>query len=260
MSNCFVIQPFDDGRFDKRFEDIFSPAIVEAGLTPYRVDRDPKVTIPIEEIEAGIRNSVLCLADITLDNPNVWFELGYAIAAAKPVVLVCADERTSRFPFDVQHRSIIKYSSESPRDFDALKKKLVMRIKAVLQKEDSLSKVSASSALAAVEGLTQHELITLAAIAENLDTPDDNVSAYIVRRDVEAAGFTKMAAVVGLKRLIQKEMVTFDTFPDPMDGEPYTAYQLTEAGWQWIITNEERFQIRNQMQKNERLSKNRTKG
>jgi len=243
MSTCFVIQPFDDGRFDKRFEDIFSPAITDAGLTPYRVDRDPKVTIPIEEIESGIRISSICLADITLDNPNVWFELGYAIAAKKSVVLVCADERTSRFPFDVQHRSIIRYSSESPRDFDELRKKVVIRLKAVLQKEESLTQVSAASSLASVEGLSQQELITLAAIAENLYTPDDNVAAGIIRKDVEAAGFTKMTATLGMKCLIQKELVTFGTFPD-YDGEAYTGYQLTETGWNWIIKNQDKFQIR----------------
>src|SRR5688500_4903361 len=101
MSNCFIIQPFDGGRFDKRFQDVFEPAVAESGLTPYRVDKDPNVTIPIEDIESNIRSAVVCLADITLDNPNVWFELGFAIASNKPVVLVCGDERTSRFPFDV---------------------------------------------------------------------------------------------------------------------------------------------------------------
>lgn len=49
MSKCFVIQPFDKGRYDKCYEDVFAPAIHDAGLEPYRVDRDPGVTIPIEE-------------------------------------------------------------------------------------------------------------------------------------------------------------------------------------------------------------------
>ena len=79
MPICFVIQPFDKGKFDKRFRDVFKPAIEAAELEPYRVDRDPGVSIPIEEIESSIANSAICLADITTDNPNVWFELGYAL-------------------------------------------------------------------------------------------------------------------------------------------------------------------------------------
>jgi len=99
------MQPFDGDKFDRRYVDVFEPAIRDAGLEPYRVDQDPKVSIPIQDIESGIRNSALCLAEITLDNPNVWFELGFAIASGKEVVLVCSDERTTRFPFCVFQRS-----------------------------------------------------------------------------------------------------------------------------------------------------------
>jgi hypothetical protein len=108
MPKCFVIQPFES-RFDKRYDDVFAPAIVEAGLEPYRVDRDPGVSIPIEEIQAGIESSEACLAEISTDNPNVWFELGYAIASQREVVLICCsgERGDTRFPFDVQHRSII---------------------------------------------------------------------------------------------------------------------------------------------------------
>ncbi len=36
MDTCFVIQPFDRDKFDKRFDDVFEPAIRSAGLEPYR--------------------------------------------------------------------------------------------------------------------------------------------------------------------------------------------------------------------------------
>ncbi|HEY2291831.1 MAG TPA: hypothetical protein VGM86_14115, partial [Thermoanaerobaculia bacterium] len=104
MPTCFVIQPFDKSTFDKRYRDVFKPAIEAAGLEPYRVDEDPSVSIPMEDIERGIRNSAACLAEITTDNPNVWFELGYAIALLKEVAIACSDERKTKFPFDVQHR------------------------------------------------------------------------------------------------------------------------------------------------------------
>lgn len=81
MPTCFVIQPFDADKFDKRFEQVFKPAIIVAGLDPYRVDQDPHVDIPIDGIESGIRSASICLADITTDNPNVWYELGYAFCS-----------------------------------------------------------------------------------------------------------------------------------------------------------------------------------
>ena len=115
------MQPFDGGDFDSRYADVLVPAIRDANLEPYRVDQDPKVSIPIQEIENGIRDSRLCLADISIDNPNVWFELGFAIASSKEVVLICSDQRLSKFPFDVQHRAIIRYSTGAPRAFEALR-------------------------------------------------------------------------------------------------------------------------------------------
>jgi hypothetical protein len=34
MAICFVIQPFDSGKYDKRFHDVYKPAIEAAGLRP----------------------------------------------------------------------------------------------------------------------------------------------------------------------------------------------------------------------------------
>jgi hypothetical protein len=130
MPRCFVMQPFDGGEFDRRFEEVYKPAIEEAGFEPYRVDKDHSASIPIDSIESGIINSVACLADVTIDNPNVWFELGYAICAKKPLCLICGHER-ERFPFDIQHRKIIRYKKTSPSDFSALHQSIVDRLKAI---------------------------------------------------------------------------------------------------------------------------------
>ena len=183
MPTCFVMQPFDRAVFDQRFEDTFEPAIKAAGLEPYRVDRDPSVSIPIDDIQSGIRSAAICLAEITTDNPNVWFELGFAIASRKEVVLICSDERTSRFPFDVQHRNIIKYSTGSASDFKKLETKIIERIQAILKKQEILGQLASSSPIADVEGLSQHEMFTLIAIGQNIDHPTDDVTIYTIRQD-----------------------------------------------------------------------------
>jgi hypothetical protein len=129
MAICFVIQPFES-KYDKRFDDIYKPAIEAADLDAYRVDRDRSVEVPIDTIEAGIRDAAVCLADITTDNPNVWYELGFAFAANRPVIMVCANERSGKYPFDIQHRTVIDYLVDSPRDFDKLKQSITDTIKA----------------------------------------------------------------------------------------------------------------------------------
>lgn len=243
MNKCFVMQPFDGGVFDSRYEDVYSPAIKEAGLEPYRVDQDPKVSIPIQEIENGIRDSRICLADISLDNPNVWFELGFAIASFKEVVLICSDQRQSKFPFDVQHRSIIRYSTGAPRDFEVLRKNITKRINALLQKAETLSAVSSASAVKKIEGLDQHEIVTLAAIGENIDTTEDVAAIYQIRRDMEQYGFTKLATTMALKTLQDKGFIASGSYTD-YEGDRFVGYSLSQTGWQWIMDNKDQFVLK----------------
>jgi hypothetical protein len=97
MSRCFVAQPFDNGEFDKRFAQVYDPAIKAANLEPYRVDRDPKASVVIDTIVSEIRSCSAFFVDVSTDNPNVWFELGLAIAYQQEVCIVCV-ERRERFP------------------------------------------------------------------------------------------------------------------------------------------------------------------
>lgn len=130
---CFVIQPYDGGDFDNRFDDIIKPAVEDCGLTAYRVDRDPYVEIAVSAIEEKIRDATIVVAEISIDNPNVWFELGYAMALDKKIIMLCdATRRLNGFPFDISHRNILLYRTGSMRDFLECQNKLKVRINAKL--------------------------------------------------------------------------------------------------------------------------------
>lgn len=246
MGNCFVIQPFDKGKFDKRFDDVLVPAITSTGLEAYRVDRDPNVSIPIEDIQSGIESSVLCLADITTDNPNVWFELGYAIASRKSVILICSEERESKFPFDVQHRTIVRYKSDSPRDFEELKSNIRERINAALKKDERLENLAQTTSIAPVEGLEQFELAVLVAIAEQLQAPEDSTSLYPVKESMKRAGFTDIATTLGLRGLLVKEMLETMSCYDERNDADYTGYRLLDKGLDWLLHNKDKLILKRQ--------------
>jgi hypothetical protein len=232
------MQPFDSGGlYDKRYDDVFSHAITDAGLEPYRVDRDPSVSIPIDHIELGIRNSDLCLAEITTDNPNVWFELGYAMAVPKEVVLVCSSERTSKFPFDVQHRAIITYKTESVQDFTQLKGKITARIKAILEKSSKISNAAAISPVADTEGLSHHELVALVSIQQNSFLSCEGVTPYTIQEDMRTAGFTNITISLALESLSQKGMIMPDSTSN-FHGEKYRVYDVTPPGFDWLFRNQ----------------------
>lgn len=242
MPRCFVIQPFDGGPFDKRFDEVLSPAIVSAKLEPYRVDRDPSVVIPVSAIESGIRDSAACLADITTNNPNVWFELGYALACGKPLILICSSAREAKFPFDVQHRHIIVYKTESTSDFDELRDEVGTRLAAALAREESVQAL-AGAALVTTEGLDSHEIAALVIIAEGDLDVDSAPSAHSVKNDMGRAGFTEIAAVLAVKALLAAGLIERIECPGAFNQDSYLGFSLTQVGTGWLMQNRNRLQL-----------------
>ena len=241
MAYCFVIQPFDGGRFDKRYNDVFRPAIEGSGLEPYRVDRDPSASIPINEIESGIRGASVCFADITLDNPNVWFELGYSLASGKEICLICSEERQTRFPFDVQHRSIIKYNVDSPSDYQSLQEKITNRLKAIEEKVLKLAVLS-SSPLKEAAGLSRHEMMVLTAIMGNRNGPGQHVSHWTIKNDLDRMGYNNVALNIGIERLVRSQMISANLVRDE-DGDSYNVYTIQENGMNWLLDNSDRLEL-----------------
>jgi len=243
MPTCFVIQPFDSaGKFDKRYKETFVPAIVEAGLDPYRVDQDARADVLINSIEEGIRSAVVCLADITTDNPNVWYELGFAFASGRPVVMVCSNERTGKYPFDIQHRAIIPYKTEAQSDFKALSDAITERLKVANERGQALQQI-ATEPVAPVSGLSPIELTILAVAANIADHPDDPFSLWRVREDAEKTGLSKVGISLALRRLTVKQFIE-DAMVEEYGNEPYKGAKITARGWSWIDANENSFVLR----------------
>jgi len=239
---CFVIQPFDNGKYDKRYRDIYEPAIRAAGLEPYRVDKDPQSEIPIKEIEDGIRNASICFAEITLDNPNVWFELGYAISSLKPVVMVCSKER-EKFPFDVQHRSIIRYSTDSASDFEELRTELIAKLKGTLERQKNIASLNEAEALVHnTSGLSAAEVVALILIATHHKLNAYAISTYKLNQEMTKAGYTEAACAMAMRSLERRKLIHPEVVKDYDDD--YLGFIPDETGWEWLDKNESQIQQR----------------
>jgi nucleoside 2-deoxyribosyltransferase len=243
MPTCFVIQRFDDGgTYDKLYDEVFASAIADADLEPDRVDRDPSVVVPITRIQDGIRKADVCFAEISTESPNVWFELGYALALRKPVVIACSDERT-QYPFDIQHRHIVKYKSNAPSDFKELSRQITTLLLAAVEKRLQSENISDLAAVEATEGLTPHEMGAMAAVVEGMYEPDTCVPCYEVRQEMERAGYTRIAYLLATTGLARKDLIVkVEGFDDR--GNPYDGYQLTPDGFNWLEQNRDRFVLR----------------
>ena len=237
MPRCFIIQPFDKGEFDKRYDDVFVPAVESAGLEPYRVDRDSSATIPIDTIEKNIRDADACLADISRENPNVWYEVGYAFASGKEVILVCMEGST--FPFDVRHRAIITYTTHSTRDFEILGKRITERLNTLAKKKQTIEEISP---VKPTHGLTNPEMVALALIMENRLTPNAGLHPESIASDMMKAGYAKFAAALALEGLLRKKLVEVEMEPGYNDND-YEVYKITKPGVNWCISNQDLFML-----------------
>lgn len=242
MPKCFVIQPFND-KYQKLYVDVYRDAIGEAELEPYKVDEDEAASIPIEAIEANLRNVDVCFAEISEMNANVWFELGYAIASKKPICIICAKQSVPRLPFDIQHRAVIFYDNESPSDFIQLKAKITKRLTA-LKKEITYAAVTTED-INPVSGalLKDHELTALAVVAAEQNGMEGSVSVSEARNGMERAGYTAVAAALAMRNLIAGGMLE-EFEADAFNDHSYRACRLTDAGWTTLNDNESKLNLR----------------
>jgi hypothetical protein len=106
-----VMMPFGEW-FDKYYQDIYTPAIKDAGFEPVRADELFTTGSVVKQIWEQIEKAKLLLADLTNKIPNVFYELGLAHAAGKPVIFAAA--HVDDVPFDLRHLRVIIYDIREP--------------------------------------------------------------------------------------------------------------------------------------------------
>ena len=105
--HAFVAMPFGtkpghDGMpidFNRVYAEYIKPALETAGFEVFRADQETRAGDIREDMFQELLVADLVVADLTLDNPNVWYELGVRHALrARGVVLVQGPRPTN--PFD----------------------------------------------------------------------------------------------------------------------------------------------------------------
>jgi hypothetical protein len=120
--SCFVISPFG-GWHDEYHREIFCAAIESVGLEPTRADDLFRSSNIVSDIWHLVSSAKVMLADLTGKNANVFYELGLAHAARKPVLLVT--QTMEDVPFDLRALRVITYEVEDPSWGEVLRKNIV---------------------------------------------------------------------------------------------------------------------------------------
>jgi hypothetical protein len=172
------------------------------------------------------------------------YELGFAIASGKDVVLICSTEKSERFPFDIQHRGIIQYASDSARDFEKLKSNITRRIEAILKRQMTTQEIASASPIKSTHGLQPNEVAALAFVLANAEGVGSGVSGYVIKTDMDKAGYTRSATQLGLIRLTRLGLVDHYEDSDGYNNSAFVAYRLTTAGEDWLLENQGQLELR----------------
>lgn len=96
---CFAIMQFT-AEFDVLYKDVIKPMCESYGYDVVRGDDFHHSGQIMDDVTRSIRTAALIIADVTPDNSNVFYELGYAHAIGKPTILL-SDRKRERLPFDI---------------------------------------------------------------------------------------------------------------------------------------------------------------
>jgi len=107
---AFIVSQFGD-YYDVLYDEVIKPVCEELNYDPIRGDEVASCTLILNDIITSIRNSSVIIAEITPDNPNVFYEVGYAHALGKPTILLCEKEMRNKLPFDVSGFRTIFYDN-----------------------------------------------------------------------------------------------------------------------------------------------------
>jgi hypothetical protein len=118
----FVAMPFSDTSLDTYTTISRAVINLRKGTKAYRVDSKPGSFPVLQEIERAIDSCWLVVCDLTDEKPNVYYELGYAVARGKRVI--CIAKRGTNLHFDVAGRRILFFDSFTHLEL-ALHKELV---------------------------------------------------------------------------------------------------------------------------------------
>ena len=109
MKNCFVLMPFSE-----EFDDIYQLGIKstcnEMKMNCERVDEQIFNHSILQQIYNQIENADILIADLTNQNPNVFYEVGYAHGLKKKVILLT--KNIQDIPFDLKHYPHIIYEDK----------------------------------------------------------------------------------------------------------------------------------------------------
>ncbi len=246
--SCFVIQAFDGSKYDRRYRETIRPALLKANVDPQRADEILGLNPVIDKIETAIKSAAICVAEVSEDNPNVWLELGYALALNRPTVILCDKSVRDKLPFDVQHRPIIFYRTDSRSGFDELEASIIKLVTHELANERRIERVpTLKPGTESSTDLEAYEVAILATAFAFWPTPTGSISHWDLEKKLKAEKYTDVGLALGLVNLLGKGYLLERIVMEEDQNYGYYEskhYQVTPDGIAWIQSHQHLLNIK----------------
>ena len=143
---CFVLMPFSqtglttktrEMDFDSVYERLIAPAVAAARMRPHRADEETLGGIFHKRMFERLALCEYAVADLSMANPNVFYELGVR-HAIRPWSTVLMFRDDAPLPLDVAESHALKYSLDvldRPRELEHLRHQLTTRLVRAQQRE-----------------------------------------------------------------------------------------------------------------------------
>lgn len=104
---CFVLMPFGIKDLEDLYNEFLMPVLEGCALDCARGDDIFGSNVVMEDVRTAIEKADLVIADLSGQNPNVFYEVGIAHTLGKPVLLLA--QSIDDVPFDLRHRRVLPY-------------------------------------------------------------------------------------------------------------------------------------------------------
>lgn len=127
-NEAFIVMEFKRPDVENLYNHAIRPVLENLDIEPKRVDRYEFEGQITEEIVRNLHTCRFVVAECSRKNPNVFFEIGYALGISKQVIF-CVDKEEN-IPFDLKDYKFIIHEGSIDDLRDGLKKRVEYLLKA----------------------------------------------------------------------------------------------------------------------------------
>jgi len=219
---CFVISPIgSDGtdlyrKFKEVLDYIIRPAVEESGydLKVIRADDIKQSGSIIKDILQSLVDAYVVVADLTNQNPNVFYELGVRHALRPRTILI--SEKSEDIPFDLKDYRTIIYEN-SAKGVASFRKKLKEFLDAMKKDPERPDNPVLDKIGSIIEANIRNLQIENIELKKRLDTSSKNKTPTMmreraIRKEKASQRVDRILALIGAKRQIINGLFSREVF------------------------------------------------